>query len=765
MSLSTFASNTINKVGNTVKSLVNDVKSKISNIIGNASANFTSLWDGGFAGISKEGIEELKVALNNYVNEIEAHINEFNPLDCLQGAVAGEIREAVFDYATGVKALLSAYVSTMRVNLDDLDAAFNAYISQTNELAEYITSDADDIRAAAKKIDLDTANGIALTMPTFGGSLASKYEPKVTKMDKIGDGIKEFFGLVGDGLNRTAATVGVFTTSVISGAGRLVEKVGDGVTIAAGGIASGIAWLGDKIFGTDNASKIMDSTMDFVRRDLVGEANQKFYEDTKLGQYINDASLMKYDSKLAQGIQTGTETVAKIAVATAATVATGGAAAPLIGLAYGMGQAGQNYAQSVDRENGESYNYAKAGAKIALGGAAGAAEFYAYGKMGSNLYNGYQAIQGTGGTIGEIIANGGGPQAIIQNLKMVDVKSLAVDSLKATVSKESLMEIGLTTSDHVVNLAFGDETLAEFAKNTVSEAALGTVMNFGGAFLGGAAQDVLVPVLDAGASAQAYSKYDSFMGACETFDDAHYGDGATRRLMDNNLDSYNTYVNQRFSDPGVIDDMAERLYTATDGNVPKEQIAASMTGKTSYVRTDAYFEENPNVMGYNNANGSVIKTDGYTPREIESTIIHETTHDISRTQNGWVTGVRVPGDETFGINESITEYYAKLASPTSRSGYDEGTDIISRLVDDGILSKSTLDNAYFNSHNANEITWSIQSQLTPEGQEALIKTGFIPNLGEHNAWNNIALSGDGYDRELGRSLMNDALNIIELYRK
>ena len=253
-------------------------------------------------------------------------------------------------------------------------------------------------------------------------------------------------------LKETGSTLFVAGSSVLAGVQKIEEFVVDGIVFLRGTVVSGIVLLGDKIFGTDNASYIMDGTLDFIRRDLVGEARKNFYEDTGLGKWINDNSNLKYDSQGANGIQSLTEVAAKIAIATAATIATGGAAAPIaIGLLYGFGNATEKYTQSVDRENGESYDYKKAILKAIAGGAAGAAEFYGYGQMGA-------AVLGKG--ITETAST-----SFVKNFINTDT---AVDTLSVVI-------------DHGVNAALGDESWQDALFYGGAEVLLGLGMSAIGA--------------------------------------------------------------------------------------------------------------------------------------------------------------------------------------------------------------------------------------------------------------------------------------------
>lgn len=188
----------------------------------------------------------------------------------------------------------------------------------------------------------------------------------------------------GDALKQTGCTFVVTASSAASGAAKLGELVIDGLTFVGGSALSGVAWL----FDHDTGKDLMDGTLDWIRKDLVGEANKYIYENTSIGKWINENSNLKYDSEGAQMIRKVTEFATKIGVATAATIATGGAAAPAaigIGALYGTGNEVEKYAQSVDRENGESYDYKRAFLKAFAGAGTGAAEFYGYGQMGAGM--------------------------------------------------------------------------------------------------------------------------------------------------------------------------------------------------------------------------------------------------------------------------------------------------------------------------------------------------------------------------------------------
>ena len=155
------------------------------------------------------------------------------------------------------------------------------------------------------------------------------------------------------------ATTAVFATSVLSGVAKIYEYIDDGVTWAGGKVVEGASWLvGESagLFSEDKKNSIMNRRKDIkenvkneIDRDKVGELNEWFYENTKIGQDINEASYLKYDSEAAKTTQNITTKIGEIGGATALTILTGGAAAPLVfgvGCAEGIGKTAEKTYQN-----------------------------------------------------------------------------------------------------------------------------------------------------------------------------------------------------------------------------------------------------------------------------------------------------------------------------------------------------------------------------------------------------------------------------------
>ncbi len=157
MSIRSVTNNTISTVGDSIATLVTNAKSAISNIVGTATTGIGNLYSGGFVGMSREGIEQLNTAVENYCQTIEEAIKEFNDEASRADAYAGEISDAVHAYVEGMKEILSAYVSTMRKDQEEAAKAFNEFHSQEQSIAQDVSSDAADIKSNAESIRVESS--------------------------------------------------------------------------------------------------------------------------------------------------------------------------------------------------------------------------------------------------------------------------------------------------------------------------------------------------------------------------------------------------------------------------------------------------------------------------------------------------------------------------------------------------------------------------------------------------------------------------------
>lgn len=206
---------------------------------------------------------------------------------------------------------------------------------------------------------------------------------------------KDFADNLSDSIEIIGSSAVVVATSVKSGMAGLEEDIVDGALWLGTAAVTGTATL----FGEEEwANNAQDTMMDVISYDVVGEANKALYEKTSLGRKINEKSILKYDSEVAQNIQSVSTKATEVAAATALTVATGGAAAPVAALIVGgtgfLVGAGDKAQEDFSKDNRNFWENSK---EIAISGGIKAVEFYSEGQMGAGAINAVGAIKSAGG--------------------------------------------------------------------------------------------------------------------------------------------------------------------------------------------------------------------------------------------------------------------------------------------------------------------------------------------------------------------------------
>ena len=226
-----------------------------------------------------------------------------------------------------------------------------------------------------------------------------------------------------DGVKSTGATVAVGFTSVVSGVLDVADSIVDGGAYVAAGVCD--------LFGADETASNLRQYI--VDSEFGDSFNEVLYGENGLIKGVNDASYMKYDGELAQGIRKVSSEVTEFALATAATVCTGGALSVAAPLALGFLNGAGEKAESVYREKGTDIGAAD-NAGILIAGVGEAASWYAKGKLGSGI----TTLIKTSSEYG-LKATGG---AIIQGAKntLLNIKDNGVlNTLKGIVSKEQIL--------------------------------------------------------------------------------------------------------------------------------------------------------------------------------------------------------------------------------------------------------------------------------------------------------------------------------------
>lgn len=311
------------------------------------------------------------------------------------------------------------------------------------------------------------------TTSTESMDLSFATEQVAAESKNIIESIGDFFS---DLKTKVSSTGAVVTTSVLSGVTNIGEGIVDGLTWCGGKVVEGASWLVGKasgLFNDDTETSIMEwrdqaktNVKEFIATDWVGEANDWFYQNTEIGQSINENSYLKYDSEVAQGITNATEFASKLAAATAATITTGGAAAPLaLGLLFGSGE----QAETLYQENLNTTGTQELG--IFVSGLGEAANWYALGKLGqggltlANIIK-ENGLKQTGATIWN------GLTSAISNIKTNGVVNTAKGILKNSNISTMLAADNLADSvgiigDNVSDWLVGNE---EFNLQNVASA-------------------------------------------------------------------------------------------------------------------------------------------------------------------------------------------------------------------------------------------------------------------------------------------------------
>ena len=275
---------------------------------------------------------------------------------------------------------------------------------------------------------------------------------------------------------KVGATVATTVASVLTGIGDLGEKIVDGVTWCGAKITEGVTFVAAKVldaYGHGEAAenvmnwreKMKTDVADFIATDHVKDVEAKFFENTEIGQKINDASYLKYDSKVAQGISSVTEKVAEFAAATAITVATGGAGVGSFAAVFGAGflagvggSAEKNYSEI--KEAGGQPSLDDKAANILFDGIGSGLSWYAQGQMGKGAVEAMQAVSQVGGTAFKNQMLNGIKEGFA-NFKSMSAKerAAAMFSKGNFLSIDNLADSGGVVADNVAAWINGDKEL------------------------------------------------------------------------------------------------------------------------------------------------------------------------------------------------------------------------------------------------------------------------------------------------------------------
>ena len=572
---------------------------------------------------------------------------------------------------------------------ETLDLSLDATTSQantTNESKGVLESIGDGLKETGANI----AGGFKAIGDWFSGGLKSIGSTLSETAANVGDNINSMISALGEWLDGTPiatalGTAAVVVGSAISGVVNIFEGFADGIYWAAGKLGHGVMWGIAEVaglFGNEEAKENFQQTgrnienlmKETIEEDLSGIVHSWAF-NTPLGSWLNKNSLIKYDSELAQKISGGTEIVAKFAAATALTIATGGAAAPVAfawvfgtGMLVGLGQ----NAEKVYTTKEESDWKDEIG--ILIRGAGEGLNWYAQGKLGSGLWKGLHAAKQIGFGESVNLIKGAAQNAWTtlktQGLKTTLSNALTKENLlnaahKAIFDSDNLRDSLAIAGDNVAAWVTGEE---EFNLESLSKAVGEVLLVYGTSTL-----------------------TDAFLN------------GAFNKRVDN----------LKTREQGIHDGIRDFA-----GNYADPNRVDAINNSFVYQNPESFHRssETRNWTGYNNGTNSVILVGKNSDSVIGQTMLHESVHQSSHggrfIDSNNITWSRAgvsfdrwdPTTKSWigfndGINESITEYFTQLIMGDSyqpgHCGYEPAVTKLKQMVDLGILDLDELKEAYF----------------------------------------------------------------------
>ena len=157
MSIKSKIDNLSSGIKNSLESAGSGIKGFTGNVVRTTTSTLGNLWEGGFAGISEDEVNNTLIpAIESYCNEIEDQISTFNAATDLTATFAGtEMQTVAQEYVEAIKALLVAYVSSMRTQIKNVHVALEEWNSGTHSVAQNVSSNVQDIMNSAANIKLD----------------------------------------------------------------------------------------------------------------------------------------------------------------------------------------------------------------------------------------------------------------------------------------------------------------------------------------------------------------------------------------------------------------------------------------------------------------------------------------------------------------------------------------------------------------------------------------------------------------------------------
>ena len=136
------------------------VATAVGDLIGEDQSLFSTvanIYDGGFAGMSKTGIQDLKNHINQYANDLQKIIDGYDAEADITGGLAegSKAQIAASDFIKDIKVLLDAYISTLKTYAEDAETAYNNYVGADTSIGASVDQTGSDVQSAAANVKLD----------------------------------------------------------------------------------------------------------------------------------------------------------------------------------------------------------------------------------------------------------------------------------------------------------------------------------------------------------------------------------------------------------------------------------------------------------------------------------------------------------------------------------------------------------------------------------------------------------------------------------
>lgn len=143
---------TVQGIGWDAISTFNNVKDQFLNLVdgavGGLSASADALVNGDVIGLNVDKIPSMRESIRNYINNVNAHLEQLNTTASTANAFKGEYAAAVTSFVEAVSQACKAFVSQLLEFSDKLEIVRQKYVAQDESLSQQIGQQASEMSNA-----------------------------------------------------------------------------------------------------------------------------------------------------------------------------------------------------------------------------------------------------------------------------------------------------------------------------------------------------------------------------------------------------------------------------------------------------------------------------------------------------------------------------------------------------------------------------------------------------------------------------------------